>query len=116
MDFITRLSKIVKQHDSIKVIVDRLTKVAHFISVKSMFSASDVAQVSIKDVVRLHGVPKKIVLYRAVKFTSKFWKELFACLGTYLAFNTTYHSQIDGQTKKVNRILEDMLRMYVMHQ
>jgi len=116
MDFITGLQKIVKQHDSIMVIVARLTKVSHFILVKSMFSVSDVARVFIKDVVRLHGVLKKIVSERDAKFTSKFWKELFAGLGTKLAFITTYHPQIDGKTEKVNRILEDMLRMYVMHQ
>ena len=73
------------------------------------------AQVFIRDVVILHGVAKKIVLDRDVKFTSKFWKELFASLGTELAFSTTYHLQTDGKTERVNRILEDMLRMYVMH-
>ena len=98
------------------VIVDRLKKVANFMLVKSTFLASDVAQVFIRDVVRLHGVPKKIFLDRDAKFTSKFWKELFASLGTELAFSMAYHTQIDGQTKRVNRILEDMLRMYLMHQ
>ncbi len=83
---------------------------------KPTFSASDVAQVFIKDVVRLHIVLRKIVLDRDVKFTSKFWKELFAGLGTELALSTTYHLQTDGQTERVNNILEDMLRMCVMHQ
>jgi len=115
MDFITGLLKIVKQHDSIMVIVYRLTKVAHFSPVKSTFLASDVAQVFIRDVVRLHGVPNNIVLDRDVKFTSKFWNELFASLGIYLAFNITYHPQTDGQIERVNMILEDMLRMYVMN-
>eukprot|EP00253_Pinus_taeda_P008402 PITA_08402 len=75
MDFITGLPKTVKQHDSIMVVMDRLKKVAHFIPVKSTFSASDVAQVFIKDVVRLHGVPKNSVCDRDVKFISKLWKE-----------------------------------------
>ena len=92
------LSKTVKQHDSIMVIVDRLTKVAHFISVKSTFSASDVAQVFIRDVVRLQGVSKNIVSDRDEKFISKFWKELFVGLGIDFAFNTTYHPQTGGQT------------------
>jgi len=116
MNFITGLPKTVKQRDSIMVIVDRLTKVAHFIPMKSTYSASNVAQVFIKDVVRLHGVPKKIVSERNAKSTSKFWKELFAGLGTELAFNTTYHPQTDGWTERINKILENMMRMYVMHQ
>ena len=66
--------------------------------------------------VRLHGVPKKIVSDRDAKFTSMFWKELFVGLGTKLAFSIAYHPQTDGQTDMVSRILEDMLRLYVMHQ
>eukprot|EP00253_Pinus_taeda_P013755 PITA_13755 len=96
MDSITRLPKTLKQHDSIMVIVDRLTKVAHLITVKYTFLASDVAQVFIRDVVRLHGVPKKILSHKDAKLTSKFWKELFASLGIELAFSTTYHLQTDG--------------------
>ena len=65
---------------------------------------------------RLHGVPNKIVSDKDEKLTSKFWKELFVGLGKELAFITTYHLQTDGQTKRVNKILEDILRMYVMHQ
>jgi len=65
---------------------------------------------------RLHDIPKKIVSNRDVKFTSRFWKELFVSLGIELAFNTTYHLQTEEQTERVNTILEDMLRMYVMHQ
>jgi len=82
-----------KQHDSIMVVVDRLTKVAHFILLKYTFSARDVAQVFIRDVFRLYSVPKKIVSIRDEKFTYKFWKELFAGLDIELAFSTTYHPQ-----------------------
>ena len=64
---------------------------------------------------RLHGVLKKIISDKDVKFTSKFWKELFVGLGTDFVLNTSYHPQIDGKTERVNKILEDMLRMYVMH-
>lgn len=116
MDFITGFPRIVRQHDSIMVVVDKLTKFVHFIPVKSKFSTSDVAQVSIKYVFKLHGVPNKIVFDKNKKFTYKFWKELFAGSGTELVLITTYHPQIDGHTERVNRILEDMLRMYVMHQ
>ena len=106
-----------KKYDSIfMVVVDKLTKVAHFIPMMSTYLANDVAQVFIKDVVRLHCVPKNIISDKNVKLTSRFWKELFIGLGTELAFNTSYHPQTDGNKKRVNRILEDMLRMYVMHQ
>eukprot|EP00253_Pinus_taeda_P029561 PITA_29561 len=74
----------------------RLRKVAHFILVKSTFLASDVAHVFIRDVVRLHGFLRNIVLDRDAKFTSKFWKELFASLGTKLAFSIAYCPQTDG--------------------
>jgi len=104
MDFITCLLKIVREHESIMVILDKLTNVAHFILVKSTFSPSDLGQVFIRDVVRFHGVPKKIMSDRDMKFTSKFWKELFSSLYTKLAFITTYHLQTDGQIERIDRI------------
>jgi len=69
-----------------------------------------------RGMVTLHGVPKKIVSNRDVKSTSKIWKEFVVGLDTELAFNKTYHPQTDGKIERVNRILEDMLRMYLMHQ
>ena len=72
MDFVTSFPRTVRQYDSIMVVVDRLTKVVHFIPVKTAYSASDVAYVFIKDVVKLHGVPKNIVSDRDENFTSKF--------------------------------------------
>ena len=116
MEFIIGFLRTMRQHDFIMVVVDKLTKVVHFIPMKYTFLASYVAQVFIKDMVRLHGAPKKIVSDWDVKFISKFWKELFACLGTKLAFSATYHLHTDGQTERIHGILEDMLRMYVMHQ
>ena len=96
--------------------MDRFTKVAHFIPVKTTYSNSDVEKVFIKGIIKLHGVTNKIVSNKDENFTSKFWNELFTGFGTELAFNTTYHLQIDGQTERVNRNLEYMLRIYVMHQ
>lgn len=115
MDFIIGFPRTVRQHDSIMVVVDRLTKFANFIPVKFTFSSSDVAQVFIIDVVRLHGFPNNIVSGRDAKFNSKFWV-LFVSLGTELAFSTAYHPQTDGHIERgVHKILQDMLRMYVMH-
>jgi len=116
MDLITGPLRKLKQHDSIMVVVDKYIKLAHFIAVKTTCLASEVAQVFIRHIMRLHGVPKKIMSDRDAKFTSKFWKELFAYLGIEFASSTTYHPQTDGQKERVNRILGDMLRMYVMHQ
>jgi len=116
MYFIIGFPRALKQHYYIMVLVDRLSKVAHFIVVESTNSASEVAQIFIKDIVRLHGVPKKIISDRDVKSISKFWKDLFVGLGTKLRFNTTYNLQKDGHIERVNMILEDMLRMYFMHQ
>ena len=67
-----------------------------------------------KDIFKLYGLPKAIVSDRDPKFTSSFWKGLFADLGTKLNFSTAYHPQTDVQTERVNQVLEDMLRMYVM--
>jgi len=90
--------------------VDRLTNIAHFIPMKSILLASDVEQVFIRELIRLHNVPKKILSDRDMKLTSMFWKkELFACLGIKLVFNTTYHPQTDGKIERVNRILEDIV-------
>jgi len=115
LDFIIGFPKIVRKHDSIMVNVDRLTKVAHFILVRSTFSSSDVAQVFIRDVARIHSVSEKIVSDKDAKFTSKLWKEFFTGLGTKLALNKTYQPHADVKTERVNRILEDTLRMCVMH-
>eukprot|EP00253_Pinus_taeda_P019679 PITA_19679 len=106
----------VRKQDSIMVMVDRSRKVANFILVKITYSTNEVAQIFIREIVRLHGVPKKIVSDRGATVTSKFWKELFASLGIKLAFNTSYHPHTYGHIKRVNKILEYMLRMYMMHQ
>ena len=80
------------------VVVDRLSKVAHFNPLKITYSASEVAHFFIRKIMRLHGVPKNIILDKYVKFTSRFWKELFVGLGTKLEFSRNYHLQKDGQT------------------
>ena len=84
------------------VIVDLLTKVSHLIPVKTTFKSSDIARLFVKEIFRLHGLPKRIVSDRDAKFTSKFWSSLFQALGTQICFSTAYHPQTDGQTKWVN--------------
>jgi transposase InsO family protein len=110
MDFIVGLPRTQSGYDSIWVIVDRLTKVAHFIPVKTTYSGPQLAELYISRIACLHGVPKKIVSDRGTQFTLKFWERLHETLDTQLRFSSAYHPQTDGQTKRVNQILEDMLR------
>jgi hypothetical protein len=114
MDFITGLPRTSKQHDSIMVVVDKLTKAAHFIPLKTTQKTTDVVDIFLKEVARLHGIPKTIVSDRDPKFTSNFWKGLFKGFRMNLNFSTMYHPESDGQTERVNRVIEDILRMYVM--
>jgi transposase InsO family protein len=90
--------------------VDRLTKVAHFIPVKTTYSGPRVIELYMSRIVCLHGVPKKIVSYRGSQFTSKFWERLHETLDTQLRFSFVYHPQTDDRTERVNQILEDMIR------
>jgi hypothetical protein len=110
MDFIVGLPRTQSDYDSIWVIVDRLTKLAHFIPVKITYSGPQLAELYMSRIACLHGVPKKIVSGRGTQFTSKFWKRLHETLDTQLTFSSAYHHQTDGQTERVNQILEDMLR------
>ena len=110
MDFITGLPRTRSGYDSIWVVVDRLTKVAHFIPVKTTYTSDKLAKIYMTRIVCLHGVPRTIVSERGTQFTSKFWNQLHETLGTRLEFSTTFHPQTDGQTERVNKILEDLLR------
>jgi hypothetical protein len=110
MDFIMGLPRTQSGYDSIWVIVDRLIKVAHFIPVKSTYFGLQLAELYMSRIICLHGVPKNIVSDRETQFTSKFWERLHETLDTQLHFSSAYHPQTDGQTERVNQILEDMLR------
>jgi transposase InsO family protein len=101
-------------YDSIWVVVDRLTKVAHFILVKTTYSGAKLAELYMSRIMFLHGVPKKIVSDRGSQFTSKFWEKLHESMDTKLNFSSTYHPQTDGQMERTNQILEDMLRAYAL--
>jgi hypothetical protein len=114
MDFIVGLPKTSKGFDSIWVIIDRLTKTTHFLPVKMDHPVVVYAQLYIARILSLHGIPKTIVSDRGPQFVSKFWKELHKSLGTKLLHSSVYHPQTNGQTKRVNQILEDMLRACVL--
>ena len=114
MDFITGLARTRRQHDSIWVIVDRMTKSSRFLVVKTTDSTKDYATLYINEVVRLHGVPLSIISDRGPQFTSHFWKSFQKGLGTQVNLSTSFHPQADGQEERTTQTLEDMLRAFVI--
>jgi hypothetical protein len=114
MDFIVGLPLTAHKYNSIWVIVDRLTKSAHFIPVNTNYNIQKYAEIYIARVLCLHRVTKMIVSDRGSQFVAHFWEQLHASLGTHLIHSSTYHPWMDGQTERVNPILEDMMRACVM--
>jgi hypothetical protein len=114
MDFIVGLPNTSQRHDSIWVIVDRLTKTAHFLSVHTTYNAKKYAEIYLDQIIHLHGVPKMIISDRGAQFISHFWEQLQYALGTKLIRSSAYHPQTDRQTERINQILEDMLRACVL--
>ncbi|XP_052623525.1 transposon Ty3-I Gag-Pol polyprotein isoform X1 [Lactuca sativa] len=114
MDFITRLPKTMGGLDSIWVIVNRLTKSAHFLPIKETDKMEKLTRTYIREIVRLHGVPLSIISDRDSRFTSRFWQSLQSSLGTRLDISTTYHPQTDGQSERTIQSLEAMLRACVI--
>jgi hypothetical protein len=110
MDFIVGLPNTSRHHDSIWVIVDRLTKVAHFLPVHTTYKAQKYAELYIDRILCLHGLPWTIVSDRGAQFVARFWEQLQESFGTKLIRSSTYNPHTDGKTKRVNQILEDMLR------
>ena len=113
IDFITGFPRNQNHNDFIIVFVDKLSKEAHFILVNTTHKAANIAEIFMKQIFRLHGIPKVTISDRDSKFMGNFWKYLFKGLDTTLNFSTSFHLQIDGKTERENQILEDMLRMYV---
>jgi hypothetical protein len=114
MDFIVGLPLIAHKFDLIWVIIDRLTKSAHFIPVHTKYRVEKYAEIYIAHVLYLHGVLKMIIFDQGSQFVARFWEQLHASLRTHLIHSSAYHPQTDGQTERVNQILEDMLRACVM--
>jgi hypothetical protein len=110
MVFIVGLPNTTRHHDSIWVIMDRLTKVSHFLPVHTTDKAEKYAELYIDRIVCLHGLHRTIVSDRGAQFVAKFWEQLQEYMGTKLIRSSAYHPQTDGRTERVNQILEDMLR------
>ncbi|GJW38800.1 putative reverse transcriptase domain-containing protein [Tanacetum coccineum] len=114
MDFITKLPRSSSGHDAIWVIVDRLTKSAHFLAIREDYSMEKLARLYIDEIVARHGVPTSIISDRDGRFTSRFWQTMQKALGTRLDMSTAYHPQMDGQSERIIQMLEDMLRACVI--
>ena len=113
MDFVSGLPRSPKSNDSIWVIVDQLTKSAHFIPIRTT-DPSRLAELFVKEIIRLHGVLISIISDHDTCFVYKFWGALQKAMGTDLHFSIAFHPQTDGQSERVIQILEDMLRLCVM--
>ncbi|GJS91741.1 putative reverse transcriptase domain-containing protein [Tanacetum coccineum] len=114
MDFVSGLPRTPSGYDSIWVIVDRLTKSAHFLPMKKTDSIEKLAQLYLKEIICKHGVPTSIISDRDSLFTSRFWKSLQEAMGTQLDMSTAYHPETDGQSERTIQTLEDMLRACVI--
>ncbi|KAG8501385.1 hypothetical protein CXB51_003461 [Gossypium anomalum] len=114
MDFVSGLPLSSSKKDAIWVVIDRLTKSAHFIPVRTDYSLDKLAELYVSQIVRLHGVPISIVSDRDPRFTSRFWKKLQEALGIKLHFSTAFHPQTDGQSGQIIQILEDLLRCCIL--
>jgi len=110
IDFVTGLPKITKQHDSVWVVIDRLMKATHFLAMKVNFTFEQLADLHIKEIVRVHGVHLSIVWDQDTKFICRFWCRFQKAMGTKLCLSTTFHLYSDGQSERTIQTLEDMLR------
>ena len=114
MDFFTKFPRTAKGFDAIWVVVDRLTKSAHFLAIWESSSAEKFADIFVREIVARHGVTVSIVSDRDVRFTSRFWYKFHEELGTRLHFSTAFLPQTDSQSERTIQTLEDMLREYVI--
>ena len=114
MDFLMGLPRTELRHDAIWVVVDRLTKSAHFIPFRATYSRKVLSELYLEHIVRLHGVPLSITSDRDTRFNARYWRSFQEAMGTELNFSTAFHPQTDGQSERVIQILEDMLRACIL--
>ena len=114
MDFVTHLPRTQQRHDAVWVIVDRLTKSAHFLTVQMTFTLERFCRLYIREIDRLHGVQVSIVSDRDPRFMAHFLRSFKKAMGTRLTMSMTFHPQIDGQSERTIQVLEDMLRACVL--
>lgn len=110
MDLITDLPKSTKGKQNILTVIDRFSKMAHFIALQADTTAPNLAKVFIEHIVRLHGIPKSIVSDRDPRFVSRFWGAVMQSFGTKVKTSTAYHPETDGLTERVHRTIEQLLR------
>ena len=113
MDFVFGFPKDAHKNTGILVFVDRFSKMVHLVAVPESITAQGCARVFIDTIFRLHGLPRELVSDRDPRFTAEFWQSVFRSLGTRLKMSTSDHPETDGQTERVNRVLEEILRGYV---
>ncbi|GJP50397.1 hypothetical protein CLOM_g9523 [Closterium sp. NIES-68] len=110
LDFITALQTTTSDHDAILVVIDKFSKMGHFISIHTTARTEETAQLFVCYIISQHGIPTTLISDRDPKFTSNVWKELMSLLGTKLAMSSAYHPQTNGQTERHNQIVEQLLR------
>ena len=114
MDFVTHLPWTPQRHDAVWVIVDQLSKSAHFLAMQMTFTLERFCRLYIREIVRLHGVLVSVVQDRDSRFTAHFWKSFQKAVGTRLTMSTAFHHQTDSQSERTVQVLEDMLRACVL--
>ncbi|CAI7875071.1 unnamed protein product, partial [Closterium sp. NIES-54] len=110
LDFITGLPSTSRGHDSNLVVIDKFSKMGHFIPTNATATAEATARLFFDRIITIHSIPATLISNRDPKFMSKFWKELMGLLGTKLAMSSAYHPQTDGQTERLNQVVEQLLR------